>query len=66
MFMLTKIPQEFGKLVPFKTLFWSYSTVFYENNVIRVCKINWPINQLIITDINTAKMCPIKPFQIVN
>jgi len=31
----------------------------YENNVIRVCKINFPINRPTIT--NATKMSPIKP-----
>jgi len=33
----------------------------YENNVIRVFKINFPINGPTITDTNAAKMWPIKP-----
>jgi len=33
----------------------------YENNVIKVCKINCPINQPKINDTDTAKMWPIKP-----
>jgi len=41
-----------------KTLFQPY---FTKNNVIRVCKINWPINQLIITNTDTANMWSIKP-----
>jgi len=33
----------------------------YENNVIRVCKINGQINWPTITDTDIAKMWPIKP-----
>jgi len=32
----------------------------YENNVIKVCKIYCPINRPTITNIDTAKMWPIK------
>jgi len=32
----------------------------YENNVIRVCKINFPINRPTITNTDTTKMSPIK------
>ena len=32
----------------------------YENNIIRVCKINWSISWLIITNTDTAKMWPMK------
>jgi len=33
----------------------------YENNVIRVFKINFPINWPTISDTDTTKMSPIKP-----
>jgi len=39
------------------------NTIFvlvYENNVIKVCKINCPINRPTITNTDTAKMWPIK------
>jgi len=32
----------------------SVLALFYGKNVIRVCKINWPINRLIITNADVA------------
>jgi len=39
--------------------------LIYENNVTRVCKIKKPINQLIITNADTAKIWLIKPIAII-
>ena len=52
MFIFTKRPHVFDKIVIFKTLFCCYNEI----NVIMVCKINWTINWLKITDTDTAKM----------
>ena len=45
----------------FGKIFNTILVLVYENNVIKVCKINCPINQPTITDTDTAKMWPMKP-----
>ena len=57
MLIFTKISCVFGKIVILKN---TVLALFYENNVIRVYKINWSTTWPIITDSNTAKMWPIK------
>jgi len=56
--IFTKIPHVFGKIVILKTLFL---VLVYENNVIRVCILNCPINRPTITNTDIAKMWLIKP-----
>ena len=63
MFIFTKIPHVFGKIVIFKTLFWPYFIKTMSSGS------NWPSIQLIITDTDTdanaAKMWSVKTDSLI-
>ena len=62
MFIFTEILHVLDKIIIKNTVL----VLVYDNNIIRVCKINFPINRPTITDTNTTKMWLIKPILIIN